>query len=273
MLRWMYIQLLWMHPPAFRSRFGDEMLADFDESTRRAPLLLDAVASLGRQWLLRPASHLPVSVNGAAPMFQLIETPPLRRSLLLRGAVISTLAFLGLVFAIGHAGRPGKLAFGAHRWRAGLFPMERVSLDEAGVTTEVRLGPDADSADHKLWVRYFRSILALRALDANGDAALDVFEIAAAPGALSTLDRDRDGRLTPEEAGFHGASADPGVIDRRRMAFMSAHPVLAALDADRSGDLSSGEITGSAAALRGLDRNGDGALSPFEVGPDWSKIR
>ena len=33
MLRLIYIRLLWWHPARFRSRFGDEMLADFDNAT------------------------------------------------------------------------------------------------------------------------------------------------------------------------------------------------------------------------------------------------
>ena len=32
MIRWLYIQLIWMHPVRFRHRFGDEMLGIFDQS-------------------------------------------------------------------------------------------------------------------------------------------------------------------------------------------------------------------------------------------------
>ncbi len=43
-------------------------------------------------------------------------------------------------------------------------------------------------------------------------------------------------------------------------------PFLAALDADRNGELSAEEIANSAAALKRLDRNGDGKLSREELG-------
>jgi hypothetical protein len=48
--------LVGLHPPAFRARFGIEMMCTFDEAcgTQSAlRLTLDAAASLFRQWLLR----------------------------------------------------------------------------------------------------------------------------------------------------------------------------------------------------------------------------
>jgi hypothetical protein len=56
MVRTLYGFLLRMHPPAFRQRFQEEMLAIFDEAARPAggfALLLDGSASLARQWILR----------------------------------------------------------------------------------------------------------------------------------------------------------------------------------------------------------------------------
>ena len=46
MLRWLYIQLIWLHPAPFRWRFGDDMLDDFDRAPSGAKLryLADAVA-------------------------------------------------------------------------------------------------------------------------------------------------------------------------------------------------------------------------------------
>lgn len=35
MLRWIYIQLIWLHPAPFRWRFGDDMLDDFDRAALR----------------------------------------------------------------------------------------------------------------------------------------------------------------------------------------------------------------------------------------------
>jgi hypothetical protein len=51
-----YRGLLWLHPPAFRRQFADEMLWIFDEAAGTcgaASLLADASLSLIRQWLLR----------------------------------------------------------------------------------------------------------------------------------------------------------------------------------------------------------------------------
>ena len=48
-------------------------------------------------------------------------------------------------------------------------------------------------------------------------------------------------------------------------------PVAAALDADRDGAVSAAEIRSSAAALRTLDRNGDGQLTSDEVAPAFGR--
>ncbi len=59
MVRKLYTCLLLMHPPVFRRRFAAEMLCIFDEaalSTGTFTLIVDAVASLGRQWILRSES-------------------------------------------------------------------------------------------------------------------------------------------------------------------------------------------------------------------------
>jgi hypothetical protein len=55
-MRTCYRSLLWLHPPAFRREFADEMLWIFDraaESQSTAALFVDAAGSLVRQWLLR----------------------------------------------------------------------------------------------------------------------------------------------------------------------------------------------------------------------------
>ena len=52
----LYRGLILLHPAAFRRRFGEEMLWIFSESSANrssAPLFLDALLSLARQWLLR----------------------------------------------------------------------------------------------------------------------------------------------------------------------------------------------------------------------------
>jgi uncharacterized membrane protein len=56
MMRTLYQWLVYLHPPAFRLRFEEELLWIFDESrdaSGAAPLLYDAALSLLRQWLMR----------------------------------------------------------------------------------------------------------------------------------------------------------------------------------------------------------------------------
>jgi len=69
MVRWLYIQLIWLHPAPFRWRFGDDMLDDFDRAPdgARPRYLADAVASLARQWLLRSSAwKIAAAVAGGA---------------------------------------------------------------------------------------------------------------------------------------------------------------------------------------------------------------
>lgn len=56
MARALYAWLLRLHPPGFRRQFAAEMLGVFDDAiadTGQLPLLLDGLASLARQWILR----------------------------------------------------------------------------------------------------------------------------------------------------------------------------------------------------------------------------
>lgn len=46
-------------------------------------------------------------------------------------------------------------------------------------------------------------------------------------------------------------------------------PVYAALDADRNGTVSATELANAPGALKGIDRNGDGALSADEIRPEF----
>lgn len=53
MLRYLYRCTLRLHPPAFRRRFGEEMLSIFDhEPGKRTAfrLILDGIVSASRQW-------------------------------------------------------------------------------------------------------------------------------------------------------------------------------------------------------------------------------
>ncbi len=69
MIRAAYRCLVWMHPPSFRREFGGEMLWIYDQAAQTrgaAPLLLDGVVSLVRQWLLRHGFlKFPLALAGA----------------------------------------------------------------------------------------------------------------------------------------------------------------------------------------------------------------
>ena len=148
-------------------------------------------------------------------------------------------------------------------------------LPSAGAASSPQ--PD-ESDEYKGWcdsksgfpAAYFRVILVLGALDRDHDGIISPGEIANAPSALRGLDQNHDGKLTADECGLSlGALPFQGsVAERVRLAFMRFNPVLAVLDADHSGEISASEIQNAPAALRALDRNGDGRLTQDEVLPD-----
>lgn len=128
-------------------------------------------------------------------------------------------------------------------------------------------------------------------LDANHDGVIDSNEIANASAALKTLDKNGDGQLTPDELygpppGEQGAGEPPenGDITQRppppptvMMAgtnrFGSSSfigppdPLIAALDTNHDGIIDSNEIANAPAALKALDKNGDGKLTQDELFP------
>jgi Ca2+-binding EF-hand superfamily protein len=139
-------------------------------------------------------------------------------------------------------------------------------------------GPQAAESEYEEWddpraglpAVYFRVILVLAALDADHDGIISAAEIASAPAALMSLDLNHDGKLSPEECGqgFANSPVDPQFQKRAHLEFMHFHPVLAALDADHDGEISAREIQNAPAALKTLDKNGDGRLTQDEVLPD-----
>ena len=117
---------------------------------------------------------------------------------------------------------------------------------------------------------YFQVLPVLRILDSDGDYVISAAEIANAPTALRNFDRNHDGKLSPEECGqdFTDNPANPEFLQQARLEFMRFHPALAALDADHDGEISKTEIQNAAAALKRLDKNGDGKLTQDEALPD-----
>jgi Ca2+-binding EF-hand superfamily protein len=117
---------------------------------------------------------------------------------------------------------------------------------------------------------YFQVMPVLRALDADGDHIISAGEIANAPVALCSLDHNHDGKLSPEECGQNLTDfpANAQFRNRAHLEFMHFHPVLAVLDVDHDGEVSASEIQNAAAALKTLDKNGDGKLTQDELLPD-----
>jgi hypothetical protein len=105
-------------------------------------------------------------------------------------------------------------------------------------------------------------------LDANHDGIIDADEIANASAALKTLDKNGDGRLTPDEymppmPPRRDGPDGPGNGTNRP----PAPPIVAALDANGDGIIDADEIANAPAALKTLDKNGDGKLTPDEFRP------
>ena len=111
-------------------------------------------------------------------------------------------------------------------------------------------------------------------LDADGNGVLSEAEISQAPSQLLKLDKNRDNQLTAEElcpGGFARGSQDCpwGSQGRGRSACANGQKsvLLAILDADRDGVLTSAEINGAPAALKALDKNSDGQITAAEIRP------
>jgi hypothetical protein len=287
MLRWLYIQLIWLHPAPFRWRFGDDMLDDFDRAPNRAKrrYLGDAVASLSRQWLLRPEFRHPDAPAAAAeslletvavPLFQTIETYKPHPAALLHGGFLAIFAVLAPVVLIGKGvGVAKPFLIGVHFSRPSLLPIDPNSLAASDINTTVQLGPDPFEPWLKLARPYFASMPVLRALDTDRDLTLSPWEIGNAPAALLRLDAGHEGKLTAGECGLYidPNSVPPALPEQLHPQFMSYHPVLAALDADRDGEISAWEIDHAAAALKKLDRNLDGYLTADELVPFEMAVR
>ncbi|HEY6389842.1 MAG TPA: hypothetical protein VIX89_01115 [Bryobacteraceae bacterium] len=207
------------------------------------------------------------------PIFRSFDPYKPRPTALVNGALISAALLFAVVLTMGHGGSPRRaFLIGAYRPGPRLVPVDRSSFADGGLATSVKFGSEPYDPWRAMASFYFKVVRVLGALDTDHDLVISRWEIATAPAALRRLDLDHDGKLSPEECGFSlGADAeafDPQFVRRARLEFMRAHPVLAALDADRDGEISEAEIMNSPAALRKLDGNRDGSLTPDEVIPD-----
>lgn len=109
----------------------------------------------------------------------------------------------------------------------------------------------------------------LMVFDRNNDGVLTADEI---PERLKPLmdkaDTNHDGKLTADELrAYAKAQSQPRGRSVRGGQPTRMDPILNALDADHDGIISAEEIVNASAALKALDKNGDGQLTPDELRP------
>lgn len=278
--RLLYAFLLRLHPRHFRERFGEEMMSIFDDEMRNGSraggLLLDGAISLFRQWALRPnlperaLSSIGPGQQPDIPVFHTFDSRPPRRSALVNGAILSFLCFGLVSLAMRNGGGHfPRLLIGAKYPRPHVLPVDRSSIAEAEPDTQIKVKAPAIDPLYPLADVYFKIVRVLDVLDADRDRIISAWEIMTAASPLRRLDRDGDGKLSAEECGLSFWD-DPKLnpdSQPARLEFMRANPVLAALDADGNGEISAGEIENGSVALRSLDKNHDGSLTPAEVLP------
>lgn len=103
MLRRIYRCVLRLHPPAFRSRFGDEILSIFDHANGKLSgfrLLMDSMLSLVRQWTLRPefwresvSAPTPQAALDGIPSFCILSPFRPRTAAVVPGLILSIAIF------------------------------------------------------------------------------------------------------------------------------------------------------------------------------------
>jgi Peptidase family S41/N-terminal domain of Peptidase_S41 in eukaryotic IRBP len=113
MLRSVYHSLVRLHPAEFRRQFGEEMLSIFDEEegTRARVafgLVVDAVRSLLRQWMLRPGSWevAPAQTEqlcNDVPSFSTLDPFRPRLAAVIQGVVLSLAVFCVTSVAIRYS--------------------------------------------------------------------------------------------------------------------------------------------------------------------------
>ena len=105
----------------------------------------------------------------------------------------------------------------------------------------------------------------ITALDANHDGVIDSNEIANASAALKTLDKNGDGKLTIDE--YLGPRPGNLPADDAKEHRPPLLPIVEALDTNHDGIIDSNEMANASAALKTLDKNGDGKLTIRELFP------
>jgi hypothetical protein len=258
-MRRLYSLLIQLHPRHFRREFGPEMMAIFEQASgSHLALIADAFASLFRQWTYHPQPVKTPATNTS--LFMSLEPYRMRSSALIHGGFATLALFATVIFLIDHPGKMPRWLVGMERSAESLFPISKSSLEGQDLNTAVQLPEPVADPWKKLAIAYFKFLPVMKVLDADGDYTISGRELILAPAALRTLDRNHDGKLDLWECGAAAKSPHPA-------AFISRNPVLAAIDTDRNGELSAGEIANSSVSLQALDRNGDGRLTPDEYLP------
>jgi Ca2+-binding EF-hand superfamily protein len=128
------------------------------------------------------------------------------------------------------------------------------------------------------------TVKALMAFDANGDGKLSRSELPERfQGIFDRGDENKDGFLTPEEirkaaaaqaapagsgpGGRGGPEGRRGEGPRGDINFIRMDPILAAVDTNRDGVISAGELRNAAESIRKLDKDGDGKVTRDEAMP------
>ena len=109
MLRHLYRCAVFLHPAAFRRRFGDEMLSIFDQAPThlaRLCFLGDGIVSCLRQWALRPeilAAESHPALSDGLPSFSTLDAFRPRTSAVIDGIILSAALFAVTCFAIRYS--------------------------------------------------------------------------------------------------------------------------------------------------------------------------
>jgi Ca2+-binding EF-hand superfamily protein len=119
----------------------------------------------------------------------------------------------------------------------------------------------------------------LMAFDRNGDGSLVRGEVPERfQGLFDRADANKDGALTRDELKQSAGATTRNEGDRGRRGGRGPggpmfDPLMRALDTDRDGSLSAGEIAAAGDAVKTLDANGDGQLAAQEIRPDGPRGR
>jgi outer membrane protein assembly factor BamB len=113
-----------------------------------------------------------------------------------------------------------------------------------------------------------QTVPVLSTLDKDQNKEISTEELAGAPTALLTLDKNKDGKLSEDEIspGGGGGDSQGGQRRRRGPGMMRMNKALSALDGDENNTIDEAEIKGAVAALKKLDANSDGKLTDDEAG-------